>query len=177
MDQLNERERARLSSLLRLDVIDRPPNAMLNELAEVAALSLDCPIAIISLVAKDRIWLKASPGIDGLDQLARDEGLCGSAVMQDDPWVIENAAVDVRTLANPLVAGDFGLRFYAGVPLRGSDGFNLGMLAVIDATPRSVTERELTILKKLAEVIVHLIEERLEERLLGPVTADVTSDA
>jgi GAF domain-containing protein len=172
MDQLNERERARLASLLRLDAIERAPNALLNELAEVAALSLDCPIAIVSLVSKDRIWLKASPGIDGIDQLARDEGLCGSAVMQDDPWVVENAAVDLRTLANPLVAGDFGLRFYAGVPLKGSDGHNLGMLAVIDAAPRSVSERELSILKKLAEVVVHLIETRLEERLLAPVTSD-----
>ncbi|WP_375272224.1 GAF domain-containing protein [Sphingomonas sp.] len=172
MDQVNERERARLTSLLRLDAIDRPPNAMLNELAEVAALSLDCPIAIVSLVGKDRIWLKASPGIDGLDQLARDEGLCGSAVMQDNPWVIENAAVDVRALSNPLVAGDFGLRFYAGVPLKGSDGHNLGMLAVIDAKPRSVSERELSVLKKLAEVVVHLIESRLEERLLAPITSD-----
>jgi len=92
--------------------------------------------------------------------------------MQDDPWVVENAAVDLRTLANPLVAGDFGLRFYAGVPLKGSDGHNLGMLAVIDAAPRSVSERELSILKKLAEVVVHLIETRLEERLLAPVTSD-----
>ncbi|WP_294191911.1 GAF domain-containing protein [uncultured Sphingomonas sp.] len=172
MDQISERERARLNSLLRLDVINQPPNAMLNELAEVAALALDCPIAIISLVAKDRIWLKASPGIDGIDQLARDEGLCGSAVAQDDPWVVENAEIDVRTLANPLVAGDFGLRFYAGVPLKGSDGNNLGMLAAIDANPRGVSERELTILKKLAEVVVHLLETRLEERLLEAVTSD-----
>ncbi|WP_019517329.1 GAF domain-containing protein [Sphingomonas sp. Mn802worker] len=172
MDQINDRERARLNSLLRLDVINQPPNAMLNELAEVAALALDCPIGIVSLVAKDQIWLKASPGIDGLDQLARDEGLCGSAVRQDDPWVVENAAIDVRTLANPLVAGDFGLRFYAGVPLKGSDGHNLGMLAAIDAKPRPISERELTILKKLGEVVVHLLETRLEERLLDAVTSD-----
>jgi GAF domain-containing protein len=172
MNQITERERARLERLLQLDVIDRPPDALLNEVAEVAALALDCPIAIISLVAKDRIWLKAAAGMSGIDQIARDEGLCGSAVMQDDPWVVENAAVDLRTLANPLVAGEFGLRFYAGVPLKGSDGHNLGMLAAIDARPRSVSGRELSILKKLSEVVVHLIETRLEERLLQPITSD-----
>ncbi|MBW6521998.1 GAF domain-containing protein [Sphingomonas sp. RHCKR47] len=172
MNDFNEQERARLASLFRLNVVDQPPNALLNELAEVAALALDCPIAIISLVGKDQIWLKASPGITGIDRLARDEGLCGSAVMQDDPWVVENAAIDVRTLTNPLVAGDFGLRFYAGVPLKGSDGHNLGMLAAIDAAPRTVSERELLILTKLAEVVVQLIERRLEERLLAPITSD-----
>jgi GAF domain-containing protein len=172
MSEINEQERARLASLFRLNIVDRPPDAMLNELAEVAALALNCPIAIISLVAKDQIWLKASPGITGIDRIARDEGLCGSAVMQDDPWVVENAAIDVRTLANPLVVGDFGLRFYAGVPLKGSDGHNLGMLAAIDAAPRTVSARELSILTKLAEVVVHLIEQRLEERLLAAITSD-----
>lgn len=161
------REAARLAALHRLQILDTAPDAVLNDIAEVAALALGCPIAVVSLVDKDRIWLKAHPGLDGIDQLARDPGLCGTAVMQDDPWVVENAAVDARTLANPLVAGDFGLRFYAGVPLRGSDGHNMGMLAAIDAQPRAVGERELTILRKLASTVVHLIEGRMEARLLG----------
>lgn len=58
------------------------------------------------------------------------------------------------------------------MPLKGSDGHNLGMLAAIDAAPRTVSERELSILKKLAEVVVQLIEQRLEERLLAPITSD-----
>lgn len=159
-------ERARLAALHRLAILDTAPDAALNDVAEVAALALGCPIAVVSLVDKDRIWLKAHPGLDGVEQIARDPGLCGSAVMQDDPWVVENAAVDPRTLANPLVAGDVGLRFYAGVPLRGGDGHNLGMLAAIDAQPRTISERELTILKKLASTVVHLIEARLEARLV-----------
>ena len=61
----------------------------------------------------------------------------------DQAWVLENAATDVRSLANPLVAGDFGLRFYAGVPLTTTDGFNLGTLCVIDREPRPITEDQI----------------------------------
>jgi GAF domain-containing protein len=161
------KERARLAALHRLEILDTAPDAVLDDIAEVAALALDCPIAVISLVDKERIWLKSHPGLAGVDELARDPGLCGTAVQQDDPWVVENAAVDPRTLANPLVAGDFGLRFYAGVPLRGADGHNLGMLAAIDAAPRAVSERELAILKKLAATVTHVIEARYATRLLS----------
>ena len=52
-------------------------------------------------------------------------------------WLVTDARVDPRTLANPLVAGEFGLRFYAGVPLTTRYGYNLGTLCVITARPVS----------------------------------------
>lgn len=177
MTDQTDKEAARLAALHRHAILDTPPDMALDDIAHVAAQALGCPIAVISLVDKDRIWLKAHPGIEGVDVLARDPGLCGTAVAQDDPWVVENAAVDPRTLANPLVAGDFGLRFYAGVPLKGGDGHNLGMLAVIDATPRTVEPRDVDLLKRLAGVVVQLLETRLELRLMSRARPAVTSVA
>ncbi len=86
------------------------------------------PVAIVSVVDHDRIWFKAHHGTE-VTQIGRDPGLCASAILQDDVWVIEDAVRDPRTLANPLVAGEFGLQFYAGVPLRTPDGYNLGTSA------------------------------------------------
>lgn len=68
------------------------------------------------------------------------------------------------SLANPLVAGDFGLRFYVGVPLRTSDGFNLGTLCVIDREPRVVTNQQLAKLKNLASIVMDQMEIRLSAR-------------
>ena len=64
----------------------------------------------------------------------------------------------------PLVAGDFGLRFYAGVPLRTSDGYNLGTLCVIDKPPRPIDQGQIDDLKDLASVVMDQLELRLSAR-------------
>lgn len=53
-----------------------------------------------------------------VNQVGQDPGLCASAIVQDGPWVLTDAKNDIRSLANPLVAGEFGLRFYAKAPLK-----------------------------------------------------------
>ena len=75
-----------------------------------------------------------------------------------------DAEIDPRTLANPLVRGELGLRFYAGVPLRTRDGYNLGTLNVIDTKPRQVTNDELATLEDLAAIVVDELELRLAAR-------------
>ena len=97
-------------------------------------------------------------------EVGRDLGLCASAVLGDGPYVVEDAIVDPRTLADPLVAGSLGLRFYAGVPLRTQGGHNLGMLTAIDVEPRSLSPRELLILQDLAAVVMDEMELRLAAR-------------
>ena len=77
---------------------------------------------------------------------------------------MSDAKTDPRSLANPLVAGDFGLRFYAGVPLRTHDGHNLGTLCVIDREPRPVTEEEIAQLADLAAIVMDELELRLSSK-------------
>lgn len=57
---------------------------------------------------------------------------------------------DERFADNPLVTGELGLRFYAGVPLRSPRGFALGTLCLIDRKPRRLSEQQRTILHDLA---------------------------
>ena len=79
------------------------------------------------------------------------------------PYLFEDARTDPRSLANPLVAGDFGLRFYAAVPLTTSDGHKLGTLCVIDK-PRPVTQEQIEDLKDLASVVMDQLELGLSAR-------------
>ncbi len=70
----------------------------------------------------------------------------------------------MRTLTNPLVSGNLGLRFYAGVPLHTHDGFNLGTLCVLDREPRTVTDRQIEDLKDLATLVMDQLELRISAR-------------
>ena len=129
----------------------------------MAARRLKVPIAIISIVDHDRIWFKSRHGLD-VQQIGRDPGLCASAILSQGPYVLTDALVDPRSLANPLVAGEFGLRFYVGVPLTTSDGFNLGTLCAIDKAPRPIDQEQIDDLTDLASVVMDQMELRLSAR-------------
>ena len=136
-------ELERVAAVRRYDILDTPPDGAFDRVTAMAAALFSAPIAIISLVDSDRIWFKSHHGLPGVQQVNREPGLCASAILQDGPWRLDDAKLDPRSMANQLVAGDFGLRFYLGIPLKTSDGFNLGTLCVIDKEPRTVTEQQI----------------------------------
>ena len=158
-----ENETQRIAAVRRYDILDTPPDGAFDRITAIAARRFGVPISIISIVDHDRIWFKSHHGLD-VKQIGRDPGLCASAILSDLPHVLSNAAIDLRSLANPLVAGEFGLRFYVGVPLRTQDGFNLGTLCVIDKEPRPIQQKQINDLKDLASVVMDQMELRLSAR-------------
>jgi len=152
-------EGQRIAAVHRYDVLDTPPDGTFDRITALAARVLRVPIAIVSIVDTDRIWFKSHHGLD-VDQIERGPGLCAPAILHNEPWVVTDAALDPRTLANPLVAGEFGLRFYAGVPLTTHDGHNLGTLCVLDRESRAVTDEELATLTDLAALVMDELEVR-----------------
>jgi len=156
-------EAERMAAVHRYQILDTPPDGIFDRVTALAARRFDAPIAIISIVDHDRIWFKSHHGLD-VEEIGRERGLCASAILAANAHVLVDASTDPRSLANPLVAGDFGLRFYAGVPLRTSDGFNLGTLCVIDKEPRPVEQGEIDDLTDLASLVVDQLELRLAAR-------------
>jgi len=154
-------EQERLAAVRRYDVLDTPPDGAFDRITALAAKHFDVPIAIVSIVDSDRIWFKSHHGLPDLGQIGREPGLCASAIMHDEPWVVQNASEDPRALANPLVAGEFGLRFYAGAPLMTADGHRLGTLCVIDREPRVFSADQTDTLRDLAAIVMDELELRL----------------
>jgi two-component sensor histidine kinase len=156
-------EQRRLDAVRRYDILDTPPDGAFDHVTALAARLFSVPIAIISLVDTDRIWFKSHHGLD-VDQLDRSPGLCASAILGNAPYVVADALHDPRTLSNSLVAGAFGLRFYAAVPLHTHDGYNLGTLCVIDRQPRTISPADIATLEDLAAVVMDQMELRLSAR-------------
>ncbi|KUM38246.1 protein kinase domain-containing protein [Arthrobacter sp. EPSL27] len=156
-------EAGRMRAVERYRILDTPADGAFDRIAALAARVFSVPVAIVSVVDHDRIWFKAHHGTD-VAQIGRDPGLCASAILQDGPWIIEDAARDARTLANPLVAGEFGLQFYAGVPLRTPDGHNLGTFCILDREPREFSPEDTKTLEDLAAIVMNDLEMRLQSR-------------
>lgn len=161
LDNVDPREQARLAAVRRYRLVDQPVEEAYARIAFVAATLFGTPIATVSLVEQDRVWLAACQGLTGVREIGREPGLCASVIAQDDVYVINNAAVDPRTLAHPLVRGELGLRFYAAAPIRTVDGHRLGTVNVIDSVPREASPRQLESLRHLASIVADELELRL----------------
>ena len=156
-------EPQRMAAVRRYDILDTPPDGSFDRITAIAARRFNVPISIISIVDHDRIWFKSHHGVP-VQQIPREPGLCASAIMSTEPHILTDAKIDPRSLANPLVAGEFGLRFYAGVPLRTSDGYNLGTLCIIDKEARPMDQGQIDDLRDLASVVMDQMELRLSAR-------------
>lgn len=152
-------EERRLESLHSLDVLDTGPEERFDRLTELASHTFDVPIALVSLVDKNRQWFKSRHGID-TSETPRDMAFCSHAILDQQVMQVPDALTDSRFADNPLVAGDPRVRFYAGVPLTLSDGTRAGTFCVIDYRPRLLDEDQLVELRRLADLVTIELESR-----------------
>ncbi len=150
-------EESRIRSLRLLRVLDTAPEKDLDALVKAASLVCEVPISLISLVDADRQWFKAKEGIDA-EQTPRDISFCGHAILSDEIFEIPDALADARFARNPLVIQQPDIRFYAGVPLKLSNGANVGTLCVIDQKPKHLNATQREILQNLARTASLLLE-------------------
>ncbi len=154
---LNEEER--LAILARYRILDTTGEAAYDDVVALAAAIVNVPVALVSLVDRDRQWFKARVGLD-VEETPRAMSFCAWAVYEDANLVVADATEDERFADNPLVQGELGVRFYAGVPLRTPEKAVLGTLCVIDRERREITPEQLAHLERLASLIMHVIESR-----------------
>jgi PAS domain S-box-containing protein len=147
-------ERLRLDTLREYRIMDTAPEAAFDRITRMVAELFDMPIALISLVDDRRQWFKSAHGIE-TRETPRDLSLCPYVIAEDAPVMVIDALADPRSRDNPLVIGDFHIRFYAGVPLRAHNGAILGSLCVLDRKERAaLTEVDLARLEDFAGIIM-----------------------
>lgn len=158
-------ESSRLEALKRYEILDTPPDGNFDRLTLLAAKVFNMPIAIVSLVDEDRIWFKSAEGLGDLREIDRSPGLCSSAILSDELYLVEDARNDPRCLTNPLVTGAFGLQFYAAAPLKTRDGHKLGTFCIIDKKKRYINTEQQALLSLMADIVMGEMELRLATRL------------
>ncbi len=173
---LPDREEERLQALDRFKVLDTAPEEAFDRITRLAASALAMPIALVSLVDRDRQWFKSRHRL-AAEQTPREVAFCAHAICGEEVFVVPDAEKDPRFSGNPLVTDDPNVRFYAGAPLRTSDGHNLGTLCVIDHQPRELSESQQKLLSDLAAMVVNEFEIRLAGRSAVEALLESTTQA
>ena len=131
MAQMDFAEERRLAALYSYQVLDTPNEERFDRIVRLASRLFGSPMALISLVDRDRQWFKASVGLDA-KETPRMISFCTHAIQQRGVFVVSDAAADPRFAKNPLVTGEPKIGFYAGAPLITPDGYALGTVCVVD---------------------------------------------
>jgi signal transduction histidine kinase len=152
-------EEARLDLLDAYQVLDSGPEEDFDQLVWLAAELCDAPVALISIVDRERIFFKSRFGIEATEMPRTDFGFCEHCVASGELLVVPDAQADARFSQFESVRSGF-VRFYAGAPLEVEAGFSLGTLCVIDQIPRDLYDKQRTALRALARQVVAQLELR-----------------
>ncbi|QFT57991.1 putative sensor histidine kinase pdtaS [Sulfitobacter sp. THAF37] len=158
-DKLIDDEEIRLALLRGYNILDTAPEDGFDDIVKLARTICETPIALVSLVEKDRQWFKAVEGLDVTETPIR-MSICAHAIQSDDFLEVQDTTKDDRTKGNPLVIGDENIRFYAGALLKNENGVALGTLCVLDRKPRALNEVQRTTLEILAKQVMRHLELR-----------------
>ncbi len=168
-------ERARLQSLREHELLDTMPEDVYNNITRIASEICETPIALITLVDKDRQWIKSRQGID-IDETEREYSFCAHAILNaEEVLIVPDARIDDRFHDNPLIIGEPNIVFYAGVPINDANGNGLGTLCVIDRRPRELSEQKLESLKALAKLVKAHFELRKTQMDLEKAQEDINT--
>jgi diguanylate cyclase len=152
LSQQDLAEEARLQALHALGLLDTPREDRFDRFTRLALAAFDVPIALVSLVDRERQWFKSHAGLDYCET-PRSLAFCSHAIALDDMLVVSDTLADERFVAHPHVTGAPRIRFYAGQPLHSVDGQPLGTLCIIDTAPRTFGDAERRMLCDLARLV------------------------
>lgn len=154
---LPKNEKERLAALKQLNLLDSPPDEAFDDFTFLASNICNSPISIITLLDETRQWFKSKVGIEA-SETPREISFCGHTILGDDIFEVTDALSDERFMGNPLVIGEPKIRFYAGIPIKTKEGFNLGTLCVIDSVPKKLTDTQRNALRSLSRQVTTQIE-------------------
>ena len=156
-----ENENMRLEALSSYDVLDTAPEVSFDEITELAAEILQCPVSFIEFMDADRQWFKSKYGLpEDYIETPRDLSICNTVICQGDLLCVPDLTDDERFRNNPMVQSAPNIRFYAGAPLITPNGQAIGTICTVDFEKRELSINQREALRKLSNQVMTQLELR-----------------
>lgn len=142
------------------NILDTPKEEIFDDFVALAKETFDVPIAFISFLDEKRQWFKSISGLEA-QNVPLDETVCNVTMHSpDEVVVIKDLSKDERFSHLPFISGGPLLRFYAGYPLRSSEGVAIGTMCLLDNNTKELSAKERNFMLMLGKGVMHLLESR-----------------
>jgi signal transduction histidine kinase len=128
-----------------------------KDLAKLAASVAGTEISLVNLIDSYTQWSISGYGLD-IDQMARENSVCQYTIAGNGGFEVTDLRADERFKDKFYVANDPLLRYYFGVPLKTSEGFNIGALCVLAREEKALTPEKIELLQIIADEIVNRLK-------------------
>jgi hypothetical protein len=143
--------------------------ADLRRLTEKAQKSFGVELAVVSLVDGDRLYHGTNTDVMPAS-VPLELSFCRYTVESGEPVIIPDTGKDARFTDNPLVDVSF-INFYAGYPLRATDGHVIGSFCLQGSQPRRESTVAIDLLRQLAMEAQEVLRGYENEPAAAPVYA------
>ena len=159
-----ENDEERIRKLHSYDILDTPADNAFDKIATLAAQIFNTPIAQVTFVDEERVFFKTNISPLEATQINRKDSFCSIAILNEGVTLFENILEVPELASNPFVKMENGVRFYAGAPLKTTEGLQLGTVCVLDLQPKEVTPQQIAMLETLSSIVMDELENRLATR-------------
>lgn len=160
----------RLASLYRTELLESSPEEAFDRFTRLAARLLDAPVALVSLVEKERQFVMSAVGLPNAISPDRATSIshfcCQHVINSGKPLVVSDARKHPLLQGNPEVI-DYGALSYCGFPIVDLEGRALGALCVIDDEVHDWSLNDLAALGDIAQSVINEVHLRLSVRDLS----------
>ncbi len=150
MDIIALDERAREENLRNYKVLFTKPEPIFDQLAAITATMLNAPLAMINFIDRSSIWNNQN---EGQAEIESSMSMCSLAVLKGQEEHFQNAAKQLFLISNPLIAAEYGLKFYAAAPITTDEGFHVGTVCIVDRKTRNFGPEEQRKLECVASMV------------------------
>jgi PAS domain S-box-containing protein len=127
-------EDARLEAVRAVDLEEARP--ALDRIAFLVQCFAGTPIAQVEIIDGDQVW-RTGVADSPIASARRVGDFANRAIDGEKVLWVADATLDRRYSGNPMVTGDAAIRFYAGAPIRLSNGARIGAVSIMDRKPRA----------------------------------------
>lgn len=150
----------RSQELHRYSLLDTMPEEEYDSITKFIAEVCNTPICIIALLDHDRQFFKSAYGFD-FPTPSLQHSFCNHTLKSaPEIFIVNDSRNDERFRDNPLIHGDNGVVFYAGVPLISKNGIAIGSICVVDRKSNNLDAFQQKFLYRAAANIMKLFELR-----------------